>query len=125
MKRVVLAASILVFIVCYSITGIFIITKKNNRLVYLIENIQACYEIDDTQNALYYADLLDDEWSRYERYMSMLVADERIQNLNMSIVKIKPYLNEANDELIAEIKNIEHQIKMMYHAEIPTWYSII
>ncbi len=125
MKRFVLSLAILVIIVCYSASGIFILKEKNNRLINLLNEILYYYNSNDYDKALSLAKSFDKDWYDYERKMSVLVHDNKIQNINMSVAKIKPYLNDKNEELNAEIESICHQIELMYQAEFPTWYNIM
>ena len=64
-------------------------------------------------------------WGRYERKMSLIVADEKLKDLSIAISKVKPYCREANDELIAELENIKRQLELIYRSELPFWYNIL
>lgn len=125
MKRVVISFCLLSAIVIYSFTGTFFIRKENNRLISLLDEIQVCYESKDINGALIKANELDKEWELYERKMSMIVRDEKLNNLGMAVARITPYISNENEEFNAELKNIYHQIYMIYHSEFPAWHKIL
>ena len=44
---------------------------------------------------------------------------------NSSIARITPFIANENEELIAEIQSIYHQIDQIYEEEFPAWYNIL
>ncbi len=125
MKRTITAFVLLAAIIIWSVTGIFIVRKENNDLVEVIESIEAYCENDDMKSAEELAGQLEAMWGRYERKMSLIVADEKLKDLSIAISKVKPYCREANDELIAELENIKRQLELIYRSELPFWYNIL
>lgn len=125
MKRTITAFVLLAAIIIWSVTGIFIVRKENNDLVEVIESIEAYCENDNMKRAEELAGQLEAIWRRYERKMSLIVADEKLKDLSIAISKVKPYCREANDELIAELENIKRQLELIYRSELPFWYNIL
>lgn len=125
MKRTITAFVLLAAIIIWSVMGIFIVRKENSVLVGIIENIKVCCENDDMINAEQLAGQLETVWKRYERKMSLIVADEKLTDLSIAISKVKPYCRDANDELLAELENIKRQLELVYKAELPFWYNIL
>lgn len=125
MKRTIIAFVLLAAIILWSVMGILIVRKENNVLVGIIENIKLCCENDDMINAEKLAGQLETVWKRYERKMSLIVADEKLKDLSIAISKVKPYCRDANDELLAELENIKRQLELVYKAELPFWYNIL
>lgn len=125
MKRTITAFVLLAAIIIWSVTGIFIVRKENDNLVDVISNIEAYCEDDDMENAEKLAGRLETMWRKYERKMSLIVADEKLTDLSIAISKVKPYCRDANDELLAELENIKRQLELVYKAELPFWYNIL
>ncbi|MGN0603659.1 MAG: DUF4363 family protein [Oscillospiraceae bacterium] len=125
MKRTITAFVLLIAIVIWSVLGIFIVQKENSSLVDVIKRIESCCEEDDMQEAEELAVKLESLWKKYERKMSLIVADEKLTELSMSISKIRPYCRDANDELLAELENIKRQLELVYKSELPLWYNIL
>lgn len=125
MKRAVVAVCMLAIIIAGSITAILVIKKENSRLISILDEIQLCCENDDMEGAAQKAKQLEELWYVYERRMSVIVKDERLKELNTTIVKIRPYSEEANDELEAEIQNIRRQLGLIYKSELPTLFNIL
>ena len=125
MKRVKIAVTLIVLIIIYSVTSLFILDNQNDLLKGRIENIQQVYESGDVDGALALSNELNDFWHSYERKVTMIIHDDALANLNISIAKVTPFISNENDELIAEIQAIYHQIDQIYEEEFPSWYNIL
>lgn len=125
MKRVKIAVTLIVLIIIYSVTSLFILDNQNDLLKGRIENIQQVYESGDVEGALALSNELNDFWHSYERKVTMIIHDDALANLNISIAKVTPFIYNENDELIAEIQAIYHQIDQIYEEEFPSWYNIL
>ena len=125
MKRVKIAVTLIVLIIIYSVTSLFIPDNQNDLLKGRIEKIQQVYESGDVEGALALSNELNDFWHSYERKVTMIIHDDALANLNISIAKVTPFISNENDELIAEIQAIYHQIDQIYEEEFPSWYNIL
>ena len=125
MKRVKIAVTLIVLIIIYSVTSLFILDNQNDLLKGRIEKIQQVYESGDVEGALALSNELNDFWHSYERKVTMIIHDDALANLNISIAKVTPFISNENDELIAEIQAIYHQIDQIYEEECPSWYNIL
>lgn len=125
MKRVKIAVTLIVLIIIYSVTSLFILDNQNDLLKGRIERIQQVYESGDVEGALALSNELNDFWHSYERKVTMIIHDDALANLNISIAKVTPFISNENDELIAEIQAIYHQIDQIYEEEFPSWYNIL
>ena len=125
MKRVKIAVTLIVLIILYSVTSLFILDNQNDLLKGRIEKIQQVYESGDVEGALALSNELNDFWHSYERKVTMIIHDDALANLNISIAKVTPFISNENDELIAEIQAIYHQIDQIYEEEFPSWYNIL
>ena len=125
MKRVKIAVTLIVLIIIYSVTSLFILDNQNDLLKGRIEKIQQVYESGDVEGALALSNELNDFWHSYERKVTMIIHDDALANLNISIAKVTPFISNENDELIAEIQAIYHQIDQIYEEEVPSWYNIL
>lgn len=125
MKRVKIAVTLIVLIIIYSVTSLFILDNQNDLLKGRIEKIQQVYESGDVEGALALSNELNEFWHSYERKVTMIIHDDALANLNISIAKVTPFISNENDELIAEIQAIYHQIDQIYEEEFPSWYNIL
>ena len=125
MKRVKIAVTLIVLIIIYSVTSLFILDNQNDLLKGRIEKIQQVYESGDVEGALALSNELNDFWHSYERKVTMIIHDDALANLNISIAKVTPFISNENDELIAEIQAIYNQIDQIYEEELPRWYKIL
>ncbi len=125
MKRVKIAVTLIVLIIIYSVTSLFILDNQNDLLKGRIEKIQQVYESGDVEGALALSNELNDFWHSYERKVTMIIHDDALANLNISIAKVTPFISNENDELIAELQAIYHQIDQIYEEEFPSWYNIL
>lgn len=125
MKRPIIAASALTLILIYSVSAIWLIKKQNSRLENVLDEIQTCCENNDMEAAAKNAEALEQIWYDYRRIMSVAVNDTRLSELGTAVSKIRPYAEEANDELEAELESIRRQLDMIYKSEIPLIYNIL
>lgn len=125
MKRVILAVCLMLAIMSYSAAAAFIIGHENRELISLIDEITAYSEKGDSEKAVAAAEALNLKWYDFERKMSVLVRDDKLNTISASVARVKPYIEEANDELEAELQNISRQLTIIYRAELPLWYNIL
>ncbi|MBQ5332297.1 MAG: DUF4363 family protein [Oscillospiraceae bacterium] len=125
MKRVKIAAVLISAILIYSICSLFILDDQNDKFKARLQEVQRVYESGDTEEALRLSNELNEYWHKYEKKVTMLVHDDALASVNISIAKITPFISNENEELIAEIQSIYHQIDQIYEEEFPTWYNIL
>ncbi len=125
MNRVIMSVCLMLAIIFYSTASAFIIGHENNKLISVIDEISAYSEKGDSEKAVAAAELLSLEWYKYERRMSVLVRDDKLNTISASVARIKPYIEEANDELDAELQNISRHLTIIYRTELPIWYNIL
>lgn len=125
MRRVKIAVTLICLIVIYATYSLFVLKDQNDLLKSRIEEIQRIYESGDVEGALALSNELNDFWHEYERKVTMIINDDALSSLNISIAKITPFISNENAELIAEIQSIYHQIDQIYEEEFPSWYNIL
>lgn len=125
MRRVKIAFSLICIIIVYATWSLFVLEKQNDLLKGRVKEIQQVYESGDVERALRLSNELNDFWHKYERKVTMIVHDDALASLNISIAKITPFISNENAELIAEIQSIYHQIDQIYEEEFPSWYNIL
>lgn len=101
------------------------ICRDTNSLTAELKNIQSVYESGNTEKALALSNEMNTHWHTYEHRMSLLIHDDKLSPLNMSIARITPLISNENDELIAEIQSIYHQLERIRCTELPYWYNIL
>ena len=124
MNRVITAVMIIAAIIGYSAFAAWVIKNENDELIAITEEIIEFNKNDDTANAKAAAERLTEKWYDFEKKMSLFVRDDKLNTLSMSVAKVSPYITAANDELDAELENIERQLRLIYRSELPLWYNI-
>ncbi len=125
MKRVKIAFTLILIIIAAAVSSLFILSYENNRLKDMLTQIQSVYESGDTQRALEMSNELNDFWHKYEKCVTMVIHDDALSSVNISIAKITPFISNENPELIAEFQAIYHQLDQIYEEEFPSWYNIL
>ena len=125
MTRVKTAAVLILAIMIYSVCSLFILDNENDKFKARLQEVQRVYESGDTEGALELSNDLNEYWHKYEKRVTMLVHDDALTGINVSIAKITPFISNENEELIAEIQPIYHQIDQIYEEEFPSWYNIL
>ncbi len=124
MSRVVTAFSIIAAIIAYSFFAAFAIRNESSELISITEEIKELNKINDAVNADAAAEKLTEQWYDFEKKMSIFVRDDKLNELSRAVSKVRPYITDANDELNAELENIDRQLWLIYRSELPTWYNI-
>lgn len=109
----------------YSAFAAWIIKGENEELASITDEIDLYNKNGDTANAGAAAERLTEKWGRFEKNMSVFVRDDKLYTLSTTVSKVPSYINDANDELDAELENIRRQLKLIYRSELPMWYNIL
>lgn len=124
MNRVIVSFCLLVGIVLCAVGSAEVIRNENDELIEIIDEIILYSENGDDGMASAAAEKLSVKWNDFERKMSLLVRDDKLNTVSASVARIKPYVSDANDELAAELQNIRKQLSIIYRSELPVWYNI-
>lgn len=124
MNRVIVSFCLLVGIVLCAVGSAEVIRNENDELIEIIDEIILYSENGDDGMASAAAEKLSVKWNDFERKMSLLVRDDKLNTVSASVARIKPYVSDANDELAAELQNIRKQLGIIYRSELPVWYNI-
>ena len=106
MTRVKTAAVLILAIMIYSVCSLFILDNENDKFKARLQEVQRVYESGDTEGALELSNALNEYWHKYEKRVTMLVHDDALTGINVSIAKITPFISNENEELIAERINV-------------------
>lgn len=109
----------------YSAAAPVIVKHRNSRLIAVTEEIREYNKQGETEKAAAAADVLQKEWYAFEREMSVLLRDDRLNTVSASVAKIPSYITAANDELDSELESIHRQLELIYRTELPMWYNIL
>lgn len=124
MNRVITAFCIILAISCCSVLSAVVIRHENNEIIGIIDQITAYNQSGDSKKASEAAEILNMKWYTFERKIGVFVRDDKVQEISASVARVKPYLEEANDELEAELQNISRRLNTIYLSELPVWYHV-
>lgn len=85
----------------------------------MLEDTQKLMEEGKQEEALIEADKLIDYWDKLRNRSHFLVRSDKIGNINASFARIKPYIEEDNDELNAEFESVKEMLEWFYKSEMP------
>lgn len=125
MKRVKIAAALLIIILIYSIFSLFVLKHLNGRLISRVEAVEQAYNAGNQEEALRLSHELDDYWQDYEKKITMIIHDDALADVNIAISKITPFVENQVPELDGEIRSIYYQLEQIYEEEFPSWYNIL
>lgn len=123
-KRLIISLAVFVLIGTLSFISENRIRTEKENITALLDEIANAGEAKDMQTVYEKTEKLEEMWAESRRRLSVLVREEKLNELSEVITKIQPYSEEANDELEAEINNVRYQLNQMYLAEIPSWENI-
>ena len=125
MKRVAMAFSLIGAIIVYAAVASLCLINWQGDVTEIIDEIKLYNESGDTGKTSAAADRLTDEWKSLEKKMSIFVCDEKLNNISSSVAKVPQFVDEANDELDAELESIRRQLKLICRGELPLWYNLL
>lgn len=124
MKRIILCASILIFICISSFMTLNMLKKNTLRFSSDLEDISNLYQLERYDEAYRKADVLYSDWNKFCRTASVIVDLDRLEEINSSFAKLMPLIEIQAEETESEIKSLSKRIERLYGAEIPLWYNV-
>ena len=125
MKRVITAFAIIAAILIYSAIAISTIHFQNKEILDITSQIKKYSDSGEIETASEYAVVLNRKWKSYMRKMSFTVSDDKLCEIDASVARIEPYLLAGNEELDAELQNIDRRVSQLYSSELPYWYNVL
>lgn len=125
MKRVKIAVILLITLFAYSVGSLFLLDYFNGELIKRLDKIKQEYLSGNKEESLMLAEDLDSFWHKYEKAVTMIIHDDRLSELNISISKMKPMIEGDNDNFTVEIESAFGQLEHIYEEECPTWFNIL
>ncbi len=126
MVRIKISLGIVVAIIVLSVSGIFVLDYKTDRVLKkLLEETRSYSDEGDNEKALEAADSLEKEWEEYHTYASIFVRNDKITNVQTSMSRLKPLIEKGNDELNAEFENAKSGLEWIIESEIPKLTNIL
>ena len=125
MVRIKISLGIVVAIIVLSVSGIFVLDYKTDRVLKLLEETRSYSDEGDNEKALESADSLEKEWEKYHTYASIFVRNDKITNVQTSMSRLKPLIEKDNDEFNAEFENAKSGLEWIIESEIPKLTNIL
>lgn len=124
MKRLILCITILIVIISGSVSSLFLIKSKNQKLINTLDSITECAEDEKTDQALEKIKEFSRSWKDYYICVSFLVESSRLEDISESCAKLEALLLKNSEELYSECETIKYGIKLIYNNEFPYLHSI-
>ena len=126
MKRVNMAGIIFVLILlvcCYTLISVKFATEK---LTDLISQIEYSVLENNHKEVVQLAEEFSDTWDDYEEKLIMVIRQNNLDEITMSIVKMKSYLGtKTYPQAISEIHKIKVLLHHIYEDELPLLHNIL
>lgn len=125
MGRVKVCVGILLGLVLVAIITLSIISSRCDALTNQVMAIGVLTERKEMAAALEQVDALDRSWEGDYKLLSCLVRHEKLADINASLAKLKPLIENGNDEVSAEVSSILFQISLLKETEFPYLYNLL
>jgi len=125
LTRVKIAVGLLLGIIAYSVATLFILKDSNEKFTAAVKEIQQLCESEDYDSAYEKSLSLNEEWEKYEHKVTILVNDEHLRELNISVAKIPSLIERRSDSTLSELETIIHELEHILEMEIPTIYNLL
>ncbi len=125
MGRVKISLGIIIGIIIFGVSGIFIIKHETNEILDMLNNVQSIFSDGRTAESAILAEELNDKWEKYQKTASIFVRNEKISSVQTSMSRLKPLIENENDELNAEFENARSALEWIVESEIPKLTNIL
>lgn len=125
MVRLKIGIGIIAAIIVVCIWGFIVLKHETNQLVESIDKTRSLANSGKTEEALESVDNLLKDWEEYHVYASVLVNNDKISAVQSSVSRLKPLIENQNDELNAEFETAESALKWIVESEIPRLTNIL
>ncbi|MGN0621498.1 MAG: DUF4363 family protein [Porcipelethomonas sp.] len=125
MGRVKISIAIIAGIILFGIVGIFVVDHKTDDLLNMLDETQQLSSQGKTEEAAELADELNSKWEKYQKVASIFVRNEKISGVQTSMSRLKPLIENENDELNAEFENARSSLEWIIESEIPKLTNIL
>lgn len=125
MKRAILCISILAVILITSVTILSVLKSGNEKIYGYVDNAIRYAENEEPHKAEKELDRLAEYWHRYYVVTSCFIQSSKLEEINFSISKLKPFLQNESEEFYSECMAIRYGLSMLYENELPYFHSII
>ncbi len=118
MKRLYISLVIIILIIAIGIMSIYLIAAQNQKLYGEIDNVISKYAegADITQDI----EALESTFRSYNRLVGSISSDERIQQIEESISRLKAMYIAQSDEFLAECYLVKTIAKEILDEQKPT-----
>ena len=125
MIRIKISIGIILVIITLGITGFFMLDRKTDRVISLIDQTKYLSDSGEKNAALECAEKLIKEWNEYHIYASIFVNNDKITMAQSSMSRIISLIEQDVDELNAELDCARSALQWIVESEIPRWTNIL
>lgn len=125
MGRIKVSLVIIISIIIFSIWTIFVLDNKTDKVIGLIDETKKYSDEGNTQKALESVEVLEREWEKYQIFASIFVRNDKITSVQTSMSRLRPLIENDNDELDAEFENAKSNLEWIVESEIPRFSNIM
>jgi len=112
-------------LIIITIGTLFMIRKKCTELKDLAGQTLILYENKNTEEALKKAEELNQTWDKHYKFFHCSVKNDKLYNINSEIAKIKPLIENNDDQVISELNSLIYELDFLSNNETPHIYNII
>lgn len=105
MKRFLIACTLIIIVAVLCSVGSWYLKNTHAVIDEMLDNLLEHFEQGDMQQTAQAARALEKEWVKREKYLSIFIDHQKIDNIGISIAKLEPLAQlEAHAEFLAECK---------------------
>lgn len=119
MTRVKISFVILAVILGTSIFFSVIINRRCSDFIDRTGEIWELYDSGDHESACKAAQEFEDEWEKFRRYSSVMIANEKLAEIDRVSARIIYLAEGDSDELHSELMELHHMVESLKKAETP------
>lgn len=123
MKRLLLCAFILSLVIFGSVFSLYRLKQATEELNVKLENCRESY-FSGKPGLDAALSQLEDYWEEYYQKSTFITRSESLEELSVSIVQLRSFLENGEGDFIAELDGIRMRAFLIYDSQLPQFSSI-
>lgn len=124
MKRITLCFWIIVGIIISSVFSLRSLASNNKEIFAKIDRIEELYE-QDSEDVQVEISELEDYWHKYYIRHSYFSQSAALDDVSVSIAKLRYNCESNPDEFIPECESIKYRVKIIYDRQFPHLHTVL
>lgn len=125
MNRIKICAVLLGLITAGSVLSLIFMKNETERIIDILSETEQLVQAGEREKAMEMAKYLESRWEDYQSFASIFVRNEKISNVQTSMVRLYYMIEADSEELGGEFANTRSGLEWIVESEIPVISNIL